>query len=169
MATLKAHKYGCTLVYTYRTVQQSHAGVIHLIRCSFSITAVCASVLRVKCMYACITRPVSMRVSVCLSLHVSQCVQSISCLYMFPQLCVLMSGCCITWYLCVCTGMSHAFISTCLGANILLSQVVCVYAYAVMLLLLSYQSAVNLKFNFQWIIYPCRSLGTCTGHGSENI
>lgn len=35
--------------------------------------------------------------------------------------------------------------------------------------LLSFLSDVNSRFYFQWIIYLCSSLGTCTGQGSESM
>lgn len=161
MATLRAHKYGCTLVNTYRPVQQSHAGVIHLIRCSFSITAVCASVFSVSmrvygafkfaCKPMCAFNFMLIHVcsTVCFNARLLYNMVSV------PNVCKHRDVTCI-----------YLYVS---ADKYTLSQVVCVYAYAVTPLLLSYQSAVNLRFNFQWIIYPCRSPGTCTGHGSENI
>lgn len=70
------------------------------------------------------------------------------------------------WSMCINRDVHlQAFVSTC--------EVVCVSVYvyvcAAMVLLLSYQSDVNWRFNFQWIIYLCNGLGTCTGQGSENI
>lgn len=60
-------------------------------------------------------------------------------------------------------GCALSCISTCVRAHMLSDR------WCVCVLLLSYQSDVNLRFNFQWIIYPRSSLGTCTGQGSENI
>lgn len=51
------------------------------------------------------------------------------------------------------------------GHKLTVSATLCVCVCYVLLLLLSYQSDVNWRFNLQWIIYPCSSLAPALAKG----